>query len=503
MRKDSHMDWKDPTALTALVHRLQALPQENEWCEFKVGNDEPTGIGEYISALSNSATLHGEETAFLLWGIADKDHALVGTDFEPGSSKKGNEELKPWLTRLLDPQIPFDFHTIEIEGKRVVILRIPAAMRKPTKFQGRAYIRIGSYKKPLDSHDEHQRRLWEQLNSYSFEASSAAEDLREEDITQLLDYPSYFDLARLPVPESRSHILESLENAGLITHKVEQQWGITNAGALLYGKDLSAFPRLERKKVRVIHYAGRSRTDSGREHLEPSGYAAGFRSIISHITTQLPISEVLQEGIRLDRLQFPEIVIRELLANALIHQDLTMTGAGPLVEIFDDRLEITNPGKPLLSPLRFIDLPPRSRNEVVGMLMRHAGIAEERGSGWDKVQFQIELHQLPPAQIEVKEEQTRVTVFAPRPLKNMERPERVSATYQHACLRYVINEHTNNTSIRQRFGISDRNKAQASRIIKEAVDERLIVPYDPTAGPRSIRYVPFWAAPGSSNFVDD
>lgn len=198
----------------------------------------------------------------------------------------------------------------------------------------------------------------------------------------------------------------------------------------------------------------------------------------------------------MDELQFPRLAIRELVANALIHQDLTITGAGPMVEIFEDRLEVTSPGLPLLDPLRFIDMAPRSRNEFLGAAMRQAGIAEERGSGWDKIAFEVEFHQLPPARIEVKDEQTRVTLFAPKLLTKMDRPDRVSAVYQHACLRYVSNEPTNNASVRPRFGIAERNKATASRIIKEAVEATLIVPHDPTAGPRVIRYVPYWANPG-------
>jgi ATP-dependent DNA helicase RecG len=197
----------------------------------------------------------------------------------------------------------------------------------------------------------------------------------------------------------------------------------------------------------------------------------------------------------MDELIFPRLVIRELVANALIHQDLTVTGTGPMIEIFDDRLEITNPGKPLLDPLRFIDLAPRSRYDFLGAAMRKIGVAEERGSGWDKVAFEIDFHQLPPARVEVKDEQTRVSIFAPRPLTEMDKPERVLAVYQHACLRYVSNQLTNNTSIRKRFGIADRNKALASRIIKEAVTEGLVAPYDPAAGPRAMRYVPFWAEP--------
>jgi predicted HTH transcriptional regulator len=489
------VDWNSSAELRALVHRLCALPVENEWVEFKADNANPDEIGEYISCLSNSAALMGQETGFLVWGIQDKDHAIVGTGFRPDSSKIGSEDLMPWLLRMLDPHVDFSFHPVEVEGKNVIVMRIDAASKHPVKFKNNEYIRIGSYKKPLNKHPDHQRRLWKILDAYSFEDDTAIGDLTVEDVVQLLDYPAFFTLHTAPLPESRSAIIEALEGAGLIRHNVEDQWQITNAGALLYARDLNDFPRLARKAARVVHYEGTSRINTKKEQTGQRGYAAGFQGLVGYIADQLPNSEVIHDDLRMDTLLFPRLVIRELVANALIHQDLTITGTGPMVEIFDDRLEVTNPGKPLLDPLRFIDLAPRSRNEFLGAAMRKIGVAEERGSGWDKVAFLIEFHQLPPARVEVKDEQTRVTIFAPKQLTKMDKPERVLAVYQHSCLRYVSNEATNNASIRRRFGISDRNKALASRIIKEAVDQGLVAPYDPAAGPRAMRYVPFWAQP--------
>ena len=489
------MDWNSPDDLRALVQRLRRLPSENEWIEFKVNNADPEEVGEYVSCLANSAALAGQETGYLLWGIADATHDVVGTTFRPEHAKKGNEDLYHWILRLLTPQADFSFHSVDVDGKPVVILRVTAASKLPVKFQNVEYIRTGSYKKNLSQYPDHQRRLWKVLEAYSFEDGTAVEDLGVEQVVQLLDYPAYFSLHKTPLPESRSAVIEALEAARLIRHTVEGQWQITNGGALLYAKDLREFPKLGRKAVRVVHYEGTSRIKTKKEQVGQRGYAAGFQGLVSYVADQLPNSEVIQDGLRMDELQFPRLAIRELVANALIHQDLTLTGAGPMVEIFDDRMEVTNPGLPLLDPLRFIDLAPRSRNEFIGAAMRQVGIAEERGSGWDKISFEIEFHQLPPAKVEVKDEQTRVTLFAPKPLTKMDRPDRISAAYQHACLRYVSNEPTNNASIRERFGIPERNKALASRIIKEAINEELIVPYDPSAGPRSIRYVPYWADP--------
>jgi predicted HTH transcriptional regulator len=130
--------------------------------------------------------------------------------------------------------------------------------------------------------------------------------------------------------------------------------------------------------------------------------------------------------------------------------------------------------------------------------MRRIGICEERGSGWDKVVFQTEFYQLPAPLAEATEDHTRVVLFAPRPLSRMDKADRIRAVYLHACLRYVNREHLTNTSVRERFGIEPQNIAAASRLIREAVDDGAIVPYDPGAAPKLMRYVPNWADPRRS-----
>ena len=110
----------------SLIEELRKLPTEVEWAEFKENNDAPPQIGEYLSTLSNSGALHEKETAYLLYGVHDVTHEIVGTDFKPREAKVGNEELENWLSRLLDPQIDFRFHTPAIEGRPVVVLEIGA-----------------------------------------------------------------------------------------------------------------------------------------------------------------------------------------------------------------------------------------------------------------------------------------------------------------------------------------------------------------------------------------
>ncbi|GAX62497.1 transcriptional regulator [Candidatus Scalindua japonica] len=183
---------------------------------------------------------------------------------------------------------------------------------------------------------------------------------------------------------------------------------------------------------------------------------------------------------------------RELVANALIHQDLTVKGF-PMVEIFTDRIEISNSGIPLVTPDRFIDAYV-SRNEKLADLMRRIGFCEEKGSGLDKVIFFNELYQLPAINVIVAENQTRVTMYGYKTLNSLDKKEKIRACYQHACLKYVSNEKMTNQSLRERFKIEDHNYSIASRIIKDALLDGAIKEDDPDSKSRKYAsYLPFWA----------
>ena len=276
------------------------------------------------------------------------------------------------------------------------------------------------------------------------------------------------------------------------------RWHVTNLGAIVLAKQLSDFPSVARKAVRVVSYDGRSRVKTIKEQTGSRGYAVSYQGLIAYITGLLPSNEVIEKAIRKTVPIYPELAVRELVANAMIHQDFSISGTGPMIEIFADRMEITNPGEPLIAPERFLDLPPRSRNERLAALMRRFGICEERGSGIDKVVFEVELYQLPAPLFEVRGGSTRVVMFAHQSLNQMSKVDRIRACYLHACLRYVSNQVMSNTSLRERFGVEDKNKATVSRLIREAVDSGLVQPQDAEAAPKMMRYLPFWAAPQGS-----
>lgn len=479
--------------LVSLVRELCKLPHETEWVEFKENNDEPQEIGEYLSALANSAALAGKAFAYLVWGVRDADHAVVGTRFSPAGAKVGNEELESWLLRSLAPKIHFRFFDAVVDGQPVVLLEIERAYRQPVQFQGAEFIRVGSYKKRLKDFPEKERALWRIFDRAPFESGIAAERLPAEEVLRLLDYPAYFDLLERPLPENRDGILAALEDDKLIAPCEAGGWNVTNLGAILFAKRLDDFAALKRKAMRVIQYRGNSRIETIKEQVDGKGYASGFEGLIGYVDGLLPSNEVIGQALRREVAMYPELAIRELVANALIHQDFFMSGTGPMVEIFEDRIEITNPGTPLVATERFVDTPPCSRNEGIASLMRRIGICEERGTGWDKIVFQTELYQLPAPLPEITDDHTRVVLFAHRPLSKMDKADRVRAVYLHACLRYVNREVMNNPSVRERFGIEPQNSSTASRLIKEALEAGAIRLVNENVGDKLRAYVPHWA----------
>jgi len=481
--------------LGTLLVQLAALPEEAEWVELKANHKDPEDIGEYISALSNSAALKRKTAAYLIWGVEDQTHRLVGTRFRPRKTKKGNEDLEHWLCRLLEPRLNFQIHELQHGGLEFVIFEIPAASHSPVRFKSTEYIRVGSYKHKLSDFVEKERELWALfLHRPHFERGIAMHSLPAARVLQLLDWQAYQALVRDGSSPLSGEILDALVKERFVVPHGKTHYDITNVGALALARDLDDFEGLDRKAVRVIQYSGVNRAETVREQAGRKGYAAGFEGLLAYINERLPENEHIGQALRTQVRMYPEVVVRELVANAIIHQDLEQRGTGPRVEIFTDRIEITNPGVPLIEPTRFLDAQPRSRNDALAAFMHKAKICEERGSGIDKVFLAVEVFQLPPPDFTVSHDHTIAILLSPRPLSEMGRNDRIRACYQHAGLQFVSNNRMTNTTLRARLNIAEKNHAIASRIIADALEVGLIKPFDPqNRSKRLAQYVPFWA----------
>lgn len=478
--------------LVKLIEKLRYLPNETTWVEFKHNNYDPKMIGEDISALANSATLHEKRCAYVLWGIHDTTHEIVGTQYDLQTLKKGGQEIESWLRNLLSRNVDFEFYSVPVHDKNVGVLIIYKATNHPVMFEKVDYIRIGSYTKKLNEYPSLQTQLWDRIRNDRFEEGVARQDLDLSEALRLIDYSCYFDIMGIPLPSNTNDIAHYMLEEGVLYNQDNDLYSITNLGAILFAKNLSDFHKVSRKAIRVVQYRGNSRMDMLKQDINLKGYAACFNDLMKYIEALIPSQEVITGALREKKLAYPIIAVREAVGNALIHQDFSITGTGPVVEIFDDRIEITNSGTPLVDIWRIIDNPPRSRNEHLASLMRRLRMCEELGTGWDKIVFNCEAFQLPAPKIDLYEDSTRVTLFAKVPFSGIPQEEKLWACYLHACIKFVQGEQLTNSSLRGRFGVSPSSSASISRLIKAAVEKNLIKPLDPGTSQRYMKYIPIW-----------
>ena len=379
--------------LDKLVNELRKLPTETQWLEFKHNNYTPDMIGKDISALANSASLYEKSCAYMLWGIDDETHEIVGTDYDLQTLKKGNQELENWLRSLLSKNADFEFHTVQMaEEKRVGVLIIYKATNQTVMFDKVDYIRVGSYTKRLSEYPAMQAQLWDKIRNSRFEERYAKQDLRLEDALRMLDYSVYFDNCGIIQPTDFAGVAHYMQQDEIVVRQDNGLYAITNLGAILFAKHLSEFPRLSRKAVRIVQYEGNNRLSMLKENIGNKGYAVGFEGLMKFVEALIPTQEPIVGALRENRSAYPILAIREAVANALIHQDFSISGTGPVIEIFEKRIEITNSGTPLVDVRRIIDNPPKSRNEKLASLMRRLRMCEELGSGGIKLSAAANSH---------------------------------------------------------------------------------------------------------------
>ncbi len=479
----------DPEKLLA---SLCALPRESNWAEFKENTFKPETVGTYVSALANAAMLERQQVAFLVWGVRNESHEVVGTAVRIASEKVGAESFILWLNKFVRPKLEIHHIVFDAGGKHIEILAIEPGYQQPVSFQGTEYTRVDSSIQPLRNYPEKLRALWQMTSSYSFENAVIVGHMTAETIFQRFRVET---LLRLIGAEGRTttNALENLERRNLIRDNMQGGYEITALFAICCARDLNEFPLLENRGARVVTYRGTDKLKAVDDIEGQRGYLVGFKALLAHIMASIPSEEQLLQGVRTKVYKIPEDAVREFLANALVHQDFTQKGSRPMVEVYKDRVRFINPGVPLIEIDRFIDAPPTTRNQNFVQLMRHAGFCEDRGSGVDRAIREIERAALPPPLFATIENSTMVTAFMPKHFADMTADERIRACFQHAQLLHEKNEAMSNGSLRRRFGLRDTQMSQISNVIGDSIAAGKIKRLNEDQAPRNARYVPAYA----------
>ena len=462
------------------INLWRQLPSETQNLEFKEAKTQydTKKLSRYCVAIANEGGGH------LILGVKDKlPREVVGTQaFNDVVDIAG--KLFTWVGFRVD------IEEINHPDGRILVFIIPARPRGTAyHYEGAYLMRSGEELVPM-SEDQLRKIFAEGQPNWLEEI--ALKNISAQDVVHLLDTQTFFELLNLPYPTDQSGVIGKLISEKLI-EKTDVGFNILNIGAILLAKNLKNFSHIQRKATRVIVYKGESKLETLSDLTGEKGYAVGFIGLVQYVMGKLPQNEIIKNAIRKEVKLVPEVVIRELLANALIHQDFEMTGASPVVEVFSNRVEISNPGEPIVPVERFID-GYQSRNERLADIMRRFGICEEKSSGIDRVIESAEILQLPAPEFLISHKRTIVVIHGERAFRDMSGSDRVRACYQHCVLQYVLRKQMTNQSLRQRFGVSEGSANIISQIISSAVEQNLIK-NDPNApdSRRYARYIPFWA----------
>jgi ATP-dependent DNA helicase RecG len=460
------------------------VPAETEQLEFKEAKEQfdTTKLLKYCVALAN------EGGGCIVLGVTNKPpRQVVGT--VAWSTAEDLNKIKAYIVEKLRFRV--DATELQHSDGRVLVFEVPTRpVGQPLAFDGAYLMRAGEDLVPMTP-DVLKRIFAEDQQDWFCQPARC--DASPDDVIALLDTQTYFELLEIPYPTSRDAVIERLQSQHLIK-QTTQGWTITNLAAILLAKKLDAFsPALARKAPRVIIYEGINKLQTRVEKTDNRGYAVGFDGLVDFVHSAAPQNRFIEEVVREEVKMFPEQALRELIANALVHQDFLATGTSVMIEMYSDRIEISNPGIPPIKVERFID-ENRSRNEQLADIMRRFGICEEKGSGIDKVVSAAEAFQLPAPDFRVGDTRTTAVLFAHQDFADMSKSDRIRACYQHCCLLYVSNQPMSNQTLRERFRLGESKVATVSLIIGATKEAGLIkTDESESTSTRYARYLPFWA----------
>lgn len=483
------MATQDPNAL---LTRLLREPAESPWLEFKENNSDLEEIGRCVSALANAAILAERDRAFIVWGVENQTKRRVGSSVCLKELRRGGENFSNWVSRLVEPRLMMEFLDFEVRGKTFAILVIEPTYDRPVRFSGSEYIRIGENVRKLAEFPDHERALWLATGRRKFESAVALPHQTPEQVLESLNIETYYRLSGKTQPKNPDEIIRQFAASSFIVSDMEGRYDIANLGALLLANDMTNFPSIAHKSVRVIQYDGMTKQRSVDEVEGKRGYAVGFQGMMKFIMDRLPKEERYLDGVRKTVSAFSATAIRDIIANALIHQDFTIGGAGPMIELYRDRVEIINPGNTLIEVDRIID-ERRSRNEKLAAAMRNLGICEERGGGIDKAIIEIEQMSLPAPEFYRSENSMKVVLYGPKKFNQLSKGDKLWACYCHCVVRWLQRDYMSNTSLRERFSLPDEDYQAVSAVISAARQAGRIDEAEPGQGKRNARYVPYWA----------
>ena len=339
---------------------------EREWVEFKTNypaEKHAQDIGEYISALSNSATLHKQNYAYLIWGVENNTRKIIGTDFKYDLDINGSEVFKHYLARNLSPRIVFEFEEAYIDDKRLVVLTIPAAKNNITEFKQERYIRIGSSKELLRKYPNHEAKLWKLLNNE--EITIVEKKARRQNLT--------FEVLKIYLNEHKvSFTNDNFDE----TFELRNAEGFYNEMAYLLSDQFN-------ESVKVCRFKGDGGNLVLRQEFGRGCLFKIYNDVKDYMRNQVNIPRTyFDHGQRRDEFLYDEVSFVEAWKNAILHNNY-VEEQYPAIYLFDDHLEVFSNGNPLKNVTidEFLRGKSRPINRALTKIAMNIDITDQTGKG--------------------------------------------------------------------------------------------------------------------------
>lgn len=429
--------------LQRLLDDLLRLDRDTEWAAFHAEPDWKA-LGPMIAALANAAALNEKPCGYLVCGVNAVTRTVDAGVAHFFCAEIQTREFETELLQQLTPRLALQAYWLDTEdGAPVLFIEVPAADGVPVRFEDKEWIRVGFHTERLADFPEKERLLWRSFGKESFETEPATAALMPDEVFDRLSPTSYLRHTVRPRPRTEEALLERLAADRLLVKTEHGLFAVTRLGALAFAHEMSGFPSVARKALRIIQ-------------------------------ALLPSREIIGEALRREEPVYPEVILRELLMNALIHQDFRLSGCGPVLEIFDDRVEITSPGRPLVEIDRLIDTQPRTRNVELSGLMRRMDLCTGSGAGIDRAADAAEEAKLPAIEFDVVGDQFKAVITARKPFKELTLEDRLRICRQHCDLQYAKGEAMTHATLRERLEVEPSNVGAVRRIVEEALVRRQI-----------------------------
>lgn len=474
--------------LELLEKSLSPIPQELNELDWKASTCRAERMSKHLSAFANYSG-----GGFLVFGIDDEGSVNGLTIAE---SELFSGQIANWARDLVVPEVRTQIFSFEFKSKALLGVFIEEAFDKPVhKKSGTiedSFLRAGGQSRKMTRDEIRQSMMTSRHQRFEETPASIPSNMLANWQDQF-EFSEFLKRTRFDSTDS-NRLMEHLFAHKLVA-RIDQKYFPTNLAILTCAKNLSLFPSYERYAVRITEYSDATKMQAKRDQSFQAGVSLSLDSIVKHIVESLPHREIIQNATKVRTSVMPPIAIRELVINSIMHRDFSKTNSFITIEIFSDRIEITNPGGllPDISVDRLIDHPSVCRNEVFSDFLRKLELAEERGSGVDNALIAIELWGLPPVIFENQRDYFKAIILMPRKFNDMSKEERITATYQHACLNKLTGKRTTNSSLRERFKFSSEETTKIGRLINDSIEAERIKLANPNASKRDFHYLPYWA----------